>query len=117
MIINEDSYKYFNCDVITFCSLANKLGVDFDPDKCEEGNLVFTVPLKWLINTINSDIRFIPPGFNYKKINNISDFSKWLEAYTHTEGEYILEKAINDNILIGKPTIIHCDYCNSNSTY
>ena len=115
-VLEEDFYKWFDCEVITFCSAANN-SKEFDDEKCEEGDLVFYAPLSWLIETINSDTCYFPMGYNSKKITNLSDFLDWTNICTHYEGQHILTKAINENILTDKPTIRFCNYCNLNNNF
>lgn len=103
-------FENLNTNLVTFCSLNNSKH-DFNPDECEQGDLIFEVNLKWLIDKINSDKRFFPFGTKPFVIDNLELLEKWNDIYTHEEGEYIYRDAIDENAIIGTPAIIGCNYC------
>lgn len=102
---NKNEFK-----LITFCSLNNE-NKDFDVDECEQGDLSFKVPIDWLIEKINSKKVFPFGRNNLNKIETTNDLEKWSDLYTHMEGEFLYREAISENVIIGSPIVIGCNYC------
>ena len=117
-IFEDDFIKWFDFQVVTFCYSGNNLGDNFDEQKCHHGDLLFYVPLNWLIDTINSDKSLISTReCNFDKISGLEDFLVWNDTYTHSEGERIFSKAMDEKVISSKPCITNCDYCESNNIF
>lgn len=108
----QEDIENLTTDVTTFCSLNNS-NPDFNLDECSEGDLVFKVNTKWLMDKINSDRRFFPFDTKPFTIDTLELLEKWKNIYTHQEGEYIYRDAIKENVIIGQPSVVDCDYCSN----
>lgn len=102
----NEFYNNMLCKLETFCSLVNE-DEDFDPEYCYEGSLEFIVPLNWLISYLNEESA---PG--KPNIETLEDLNNWHEQSTYYDTEYIFRKAEEDKILICRPIVHDCDYCN-----
>lgn len=106
---NKEVYKYLNCKLETFCSLVNE-AEDFNVDSCEEGHVEFMVPLNWLVDFLNKE-NSLEGENNALRIKDLNDLNDWYNESTYYETEYVLRKAIEDDIVIGIPIVHNCDYC------
>lgn len=109
----DDFYKWFDYEVVTYCYMGNDDNSDFDPDCCEDGDLLFRVPLTWLMEKMNEDSCCRAKS---EKINNLTDFLEWTLTYTHEEGYHLYMAASSEDIIIGDTVLTHCNYCKSKQT-
>lgn len=117
-------FKNETVEIVTYCwsIIPNeKFSLYFDSDdelECNDGDLIFKVPLDWLIKLINNNLQ--KDFLTYKldePIVTLNDFIAWQNLYSHSDGAFIFNNAKKDNVVIGVPEIINCDFCSSKNTF
>lgn len=76
------------------------------------------MPFKWLIQLINANLKNSTLDYRLEKpIETIEEFNNWDNTYTHSDGVFIFENALKDNVIIGAPIINECDYYKKHSIF
>ena len=120
-ILKDNLHDNQEVKVVTHCWAVTNYKDDIDfPENlgCTTGDAIFTVPYKWLKNIVNNNSGQYGFEFSSKlTLNTPEEFKEWDDTYSHGDGFIIFEKALKDNVLIGKPVVKNCDYCKENSVY
>lgn len=112
-------------EIVTYCWSAipnEEFASYFDSNDgfgcTSDGEMVFKVPINWLIELINNNLQKDFLSYQLEKpISNLEEFIVWKNLYAHSDGTFIFNNAKKDNVIIGTPEIIDCDFCSSKAKF